>query len=93
MSEEKHTPGPWETGGYTITARGGRMLIAKLYRAQAQDDFKSDANARLIAAAPDLLTACRHLTGQLALLAKDPSTNPWVKQGLAAIAKAEGRTS
>lgn len=44
--------------------------------------------ARLIAAAPELLAACVDALDQYILLAKDPATNPWVKQLRAAIAKA-----
>lgn len=51
-------------------------------------DDTATANARLIAAAPDLLKALKECTEQLWLLAKDPKSNPWVQQGQAAIAKA-----
>jgi hypothetical protein len=53
MSE--HTPGPWKTNGdpYVSTADGKRS-IAFCDTRQAHEDR---ANARLIAAAPDLLEA------------------------------------
>jgi hypothetical protein len=57
----KHTPGPWEIEGegqdvVGILAMGHNHFIAKLsgWATEIQD-----ANARLIAAAPDLLEACK----------------------------------
>jgi hypothetical protein len=53
-----HTPGPWtshdngDTTSY-ITARGGADI------ADTRSSVDEPANARLIAAAPDLLAACR----------------------------------
>lgn len=60
MSE--HTPGPWHTGDGTMgrrivyDARGMAIADAKLFHGKraSGEDF---ANARLIAAAPDLLLA------------------------------------
>lgn len=75
MSEAKHTPGPWTvedcTGdglhdiclGYTVQDRGNPILLATCFFDQ---DFigpisleECNANARLIAAAPKLLEACK----------------------------------
>ena len=59
----KHTPGPWEhvPGGFTIKAPSDRLsfqLIAALSTGMKTRD-EVDANARLIAAAPELLAALR----------------------------------
>lgn len=51
-------------------------------------DLTPHADLRLIYAAPELLQACVDALDQYILLAKDPATNPWVKQLRAAIAKA-----
>lgn len=60
MSEHQHTPGPW-----TIAA--GRYLLAitpaqtkQIAIFDSDDDWEEEqaANARLIAAAPELLAAC-----------------------------------
>lgn len=62
MTQAKHTPGPWrfepatEYYGATIhfnVARGGIQLH--------KDMPNGDANARLIAAAPDLLKWCERI--------------------------------
>ena len=56
MSETKHTPGPWRTdahNGFPLDIEDpGEYMIAK-----ATPCAKAEANARLIAAAPDLLAA------------------------------------
>lgn len=101
-----HTPGPWEVeihanGCVFITSpntssSGGD--IADLYHTildafdgqQIVTKQNAEANAHLIAAAPDLLEACEEAVEQLWHLAKDKQTNPWVKQLRAAIAKAKG---
>jgi hypothetical protein len=97
-----HTPGPWkalpDTGSesFAFEVTGQRMEGVALVYAY---DTPSDANARLIAAAPDLLEALRDaLTGFTDL------SNGWPERELhmrpadviakaqSAIAKAEGRT-
>jgi hypothetical protein len=76
--EPKHTPGPWwhdverSMGGAPIIAakRGDRPRVrevAKVLFDNGSDDPEVRANARLIAAAPDLLEA---LTELLAMLRK-----------------------
>jgi len=50
-----HTPGPWQCGGRFITANdGGRIVISATETIPVAD-------ARLIAAAPDLLAALQDL--------------------------------
>jgi hypothetical protein len=58
----KHTPGPWATGGYDIKAEDGRALIATVIRryqnrSALDPDDEGAANARLIAAAPEMFDA------------------------------------
>lgn len=99
-----HTPGPWRVEGdalrgweHRVTAatfdnRDMRLTVADIPNAYnlAKLDPEVEANARLIAAAPDLLEACRVLTNTDA---GDAMTR--LARGLelarAAIAKAEGR--
>ncbi len=55
MSETKHTPGPWHTAGdQGVQIRSQRDQIAKVWTMRG-NEWK--ANARLIAAAPDLWEA------------------------------------
>lgn len=68
MSEAKHTPGPWFTHreGFStvyIEARIGGGLIQEVAACGPtnQGSEQQEANARLIAAAPELLEALRGL--------------------------------
>lgn len=90
-----HTPGPWtatDTPPFRIRAEGEGMSVAVAFQfrdgAPDRDIAQVNANARLIAAAPDLLAAC-----QLALNTLAPprgSATAWVCATLrAAIAKAQ----
>ena len=58
MENTKHTPGPWMESSFEVWSplNGKRFgkVVANLRRAEAPDD-EARANARLIAAAPDLL--------------------------------------
>lgn len=64
-----HTPGPWGVEQTTVSNWIGRMradgskveyIVAHTDRDSLRDDVlvRNDANARLIAAAPELLDAC-----------------------------------
>lgn len=50
-----HTPGPWCAQGNSVTASGRSVAVVRGRGSRAE----LDANARLIAAAPDLLAALR----------------------------------
>ena len=77
MGESRHTPGPWEAfdaktqdGEVTIGIRGDGEFIATLdVVAIGAGPYKlppnAEANARLIAAAPELLEACKALLGEM----------------------------
>ena len=59
MSAVQHTPGPWEVaGGYVRTRFDGRNGGFSIARVEALND-EHDANAALLAAAPDLLAELR----------------------------------
>lgn len=63
--EVKHTPGPWKANGaevwgthairFSLTTGGTPMIATVCKHEDAERAFPYDANARLIAAAPDLL--------------------------------------
>ena len=86
----QHTPGPWENDRGTITAHHGQGgLVQVVAECQTYDETRNklsgaerDRNARLIAAAPDLLAALKG-----ALMYWDVDAENQVR---AAIKKAEG---
>lgn len=90
----RHTPGPWTVGQVGQVMAGGHVL-ADCYSC---DDEQADVDARLMAAAPDLLEALKDIaddyTDRFDL--ESPSTNPGIKHRVrlarAAIAKAQGET-
>lgn len=91
MSTSKHTPGPW--AAYNLAR--GRILkswrvcgpaspVCRIFGGQSSGDAEV-ANARLIAAAPDLLAALRDLLDELtgpAMVWGDGIGNNGVKTGL-----------
>ena len=97
----QHTPGPWThnaTGSpdyakqYAVYPEGSGRDVAIVY-----DCEQAEANAQLIAAAPDLLEACR---GLLAVLTAGGGHNPYpvgtqthaaLSAAMRAVAQAEGR--
>lgn len=97
-----HTPGPWSVATPTYGANGVLYILAPQ---QSENEWprevavlysggedEQDANARLIAAAPELLAALRIARETIAMACG--TTAPFVKQAFAiidpAIAKAEG---
>jgi hypothetical protein len=99
MSEEqpekaRHTPGPWRFHDELILAGGHGRQGKTLAESPGQFHWETDpewfANARLIAAAPELLAACK------AMLEDPHARGLWpegyhvdIDAGRAAIAKAE----
>lgn len=94
-----YTPGPWQTEEYgrSITACRppgsmvctARVTLAEIWSGGTASCAEADANARLMAAAPDLLAALQGLL--------DPATNEdseWYREARAAaraaVAKATG---
>ncbi len=61
-----HTPGPWEAHGCTLYA--GKCRIGQTWDAEYDGlpTPEMEANARLIASAPDLLSALERLTHPMA---------------------------
>ena len=63
MTTLKHSPGPWRAGSVPaelraeVYVKGGRHLANVYAATKTPDQATADANARLIAAAPDLLAA------------------------------------
>lgn len=57
MNEFKGTPGPWETNGEIVRAKGSKTVADILEQDLYNKDIEAMANAHLIAAAPELLEA------------------------------------
>lgn len=100
MSNPKHTPGPWRVDPVVRTLVVGTAdpmpIIADTEAASPFGVDVDAANARLIAACPELLEALKTLADEVYRLsghALSPKTEPIMVQACAAIAKAEGRES
>ena len=97
--EAKHTPGPWKINGSLITSQAAMALtVASAYPPKVgnapRDMDERDANARLIAAAPDMRAALGRVVlvlGERSILHKDDEVWAMYSEVVAAIAKAEGR--
>ncbi len=89
----KHTPGPWITNGGQIETEqgvynGGIIATVGIVNHQDATDI---ANARLIAAAPELLAAAKQAREHLVYYRSVPAGQTVMDNLDAAIAKAEGR--
>lgn len=71
----QHTPGPWYRDGYTDDVVGSAIIRdATGFQVALTRHWginETEANARLIAAAPDLLEACRALVAYLSPLCEE----------------------
>ncbi len=83
----KHTPGPWATdGGDTVVAMGNQIVVtAPAPDGASREEMK--ANARLIAAAPDLLAVLENMFTEFGDFEYDVAA---ISAARAAIAKAKG---
>ena len=98
MSITKHTPGPWrvESGPYYRAIRVDGEVIADVR--QIGRSF-NESNARLLAAAPELLAALEMAVQHYDEWASadlsdylDEARLPWLAPARAAIAKAKGES-
>ena len=97
--DAKHTPGPWILqGGRSFRTQGGQFYLAySTLKTTGEPSFKDfvelDANARLIAAAPELLAALHEMLPIVAMRVQGTTDGePLLKRARAAIAKATGAT-
>ncbi|MEO0498964.1 MAG: hypothetical protein AAF205_00205 [Pseudomonadota bacterium] len=104
MTNAKHTPGPWrQTAKHPrqICDPHGRkvakcLLETRGFHGSALPDGEAEANARLIAAAPDLYGALGELIEAWSWWQEDPVERcgsvvfEGIQDGLAALAKARG---
>ena len=96
MSDVKHTAGPWslDRDGWIISEKADfAICLIDASREVEAYDPEDAANARLIAAAPDLLEALKYAHDHLAVTHYDIDGQPdEIMQRInAALDKAEGR--
>ena len=85
-----HTPGPWSSFGIYVTTEAGDTLARAEYSHCSLPEAR--ANARVMAAAPDLLEALKALRDGAYGNPSMPEENARIDaMADAAIAKAEGR--
>ena len=98
-NETKHTPGPWvlhQTFADEVVAKEGIVKIADCHEDLGISKIEREANAHLIAAAPDLLNALAALmcaSVNTAEKHESESSNAiwaYIEDGAEAIAKAKG---
>lgn len=96
-----HTPGPWRTttayDDPAVIDYDGRIIaMAVMDEDDPQELETIVANARLLAAAPELLAACREAVSAITYLLSNDDDDPNYADTLntlaAAISKAEGRS-
>lgn len=89
MKTISHTPGPWTlAGGRVIETTSGEFAVNRTTGdGWRRSPRELDANARLVAAAPELLEALRRCADRLG----DMDCGDELDAARAAIAKAEGR--
>lgn len=95
----KHTPGPWTADNLKISRVGpGARPIASLWVNDAHKS-ESQANAQLIAAAPDLLAALKTITNIYGIICEvicpdnpPPHGTETLAASRKAISSAEGRS-
>lgn len=85
MKEFKGTTGPWYWDSEGLGSKDV-LVFGKGY----PFEMTSEANKRLIAAAPDLLSALQEVTGSLGVMVKDADSCPGILKARAAISKALG---
>ena len=89
----QHTPSPWTVSGKQVKSidHGKRYTVATANNPKFTDEANAN-NARLIAAAPDLLAALQALVGEADLgeLDYDDDTRALLDNARAAIERATG---
>jgi hypothetical protein len=102
VSEQKHTPGPWVAEDNEIHA-AGQMIAVALYNGHSDaEEAETESNARLMAAAPEMLAALKGLMDGWTLPptvneywliqdGHDPTEARKICNAVLAIAKAEGK--
>jgi hypothetical protein len=88
--DTKHTPGPWQSSGTAVYAENGREILFGAHNTRSGDADERRANARLIAASPDLLAAARWMLALIDGGEPMPKPGDEVTEALAAAIAAAG---
>jgi len=95
MEQTKHTLGPWEVthfDGRTQVFAGRRIIVEGLYDENNEPTLEEvEANACLIAAAPDLLEALKAVYADIELQNVEGGSDELNLMVQMAISKAEGK--
>lgn len=94
MTQPKHSPAPWKSGRNVIAADS--TVICTVNRPLGGDARIEESNARLIAAAPDLLASLKEMVAGLlatASLGLNEDEVARLQRAEAAISRAEGRSN
>ena len=97
MSDVTHTPGPWTlTNSREVFSKAsGDPICVVSWGFTPLDRQVAKADARLLAAAPELLAALkeiRRIAADIPAIERNPRFADASRDALAAIAKAEGRS-
>tara|TARA_R100000654_G_C2651491_1_gene123241 strand:+ start:405 stop:698 length:294 start_codon:yes stop_codon:yes gene_type:complete len=87
MKRAGFTPGPWKVGNYNYI-RGTIFSVAVAIDLPGRDEKEKQANARLIASAPELYEQCKFLERMLAHT--DHHSSPKLAQLRELLAKVDG---
>lgn len=82
----QHTPGPWHVAGW-VQIRSERDQIAKVWMMRQGG---GQANARLIAKAPELLEVLEYFMPLIESEQDDEQQAPWVEKARVVIAEVKG---
>lgn len=93
MAKTKHTPGPWHTDAgqsFYVFAHGSLMEQAGVNNGPFVCNASTQANARLIAAAPELLASLRRVLKMLEIHDARLANFGEVEEARGIISRAEG---
>ncbi len=99
-STTSHTPGPWQTGAMSVSVSDKNYANVAVCGGKYRSTAEKIANARLIAAAPDMLAALGGAVVIIETCGWPDAASPALRAEfdkrraaiIAAIAKAEGRS-
>ena len=91
MNNTPHTPAPWQVSPYgNITSKS--LTIAKVQQMPGNYESEKQANAHLIAAAPELLDLLEAAVARVQIANEEgnPILSAWLPDALSALRKAKG---